>query len=104
MSTYLLAYTGGSTPDSPEEQAAVMAAWGAWFGALGEAVVDAGNPFGPAASIASDGSVSDGGRSGLTGYSVVRADSLHAATTLSKDCPLLASGGAVEVYETFEVM
>jgi hypothetical protein len=104
MANYLLVYTGGSTPEGEEAQAAVMAAWGAWFGRLGEAVVDAGNPFGPSASIAADGSVSDSGRSQLTGYTVVKADSLDAATILSKDCPHLGSDGAIEVYETFEVM
>lgn len=104
MANYVLVYTGGSTPESEEAQAAAMAAWGAWFGSLGDAVVDPGNPFGPSASIASDGSVTDGGASRLTGYSVVRADGLSAATTLSKDCPILSSGGAIEVYETFDVM
>jgi hypothetical protein len=104
MSTYLLAYTGGSTPESEEAQQAAMAAWGAWFGELGDAVVDAGNPFGPAATLASDGSVTGAGASRLTGYSVIKADSLDAATVAAKNCPLLASGGAVEVYETVDVM
>jgi hypothetical protein len=104
MANYVLAYTGGSTPDSEAEQAAQMTAWGAWFGAIGDAVVDAGNPFGPSSSIAADGSVGEGGASRLTGYSVVKADNLHAATTLAKDCPILSNGGAIEVYETLEVM
>jgi hypothetical protein len=104
MSNYVLVYTGGSMPETEQAQAAAMAAWGAWFGALGSAVVDAGNPFGPAASITSDGAVTDGGPSGLTGYSILKADSLGAATTLAKDCPVLSTGGAIEVYETFEVM
>ena len=42
--------------------------------------------------------------SGLTGYSVLKADSLAAATTLAKGCPVLAHGGAVEVYEVYPVM
>jgi hypothetical protein len=48
--------------------------------------------------------VTDGGRSGLSGYSVIRADSLTAATTLTKGCPVLAGGGGVEVYEVLPVM
>jgi hypothetical protein len=104
MATYLFAYTGGSTPDSEEAQAAVMAAWTGWFGELGDAVVDAGNPFGPSATIASDGSVSGSGAARLTGYSVLKADSLDAATVLAKNCPVLAAGGSVEVYETFDAM
>lgn len=104
MAKYLLAYKGGSMPETEAEQAAVMEAWGSWFGALGSAVVDPGNPFGPAKSITADGSVSDGGGAGLTGYSVIEAGSLDAATEAAGGCPVLTSGGSVEVYETFEVM
>lgn len=104
MSTYVLAYTGGGMAETEEEQAAVMAAWGAWMGGLGDAIIDAGNPFGPSAVVASDGAVSQGAPSGLTGYSIITADSLDVAITQVKDCPVLASGGAVEVYEAFPVM
>ena len=104
MAKYVLVYKGGGGPATEEEGAAVMAAWMAWFGKLGGAVVDAGNPFGPALAIAPDGAVSDGAHSGLTGYSIIAADSLSAAAELAKECPHLASGGTVEVYETFNVM
>lgn len=104
MSSYVLAYTGGSTPESEQEQAEVMAAWGAWLGSLGDTLVDAGNPFGPSAGIAADGAVSQGAASGLTGYSILTADSLDTATAQAKGCPVLAAGGAVEVYEVFPVM
>jgi hypothetical protein len=104
MASYLLAYNGGSQPASEEEGQAVMAAWIAWFEALGAAVVDPGNPFGPSATVAADGATSDGGTSGLTGYSIISADDLAAATALAQGCPQLAAGGTVEVYETFDVM
>lgn len=103
MTNYLLAYTGGSTPDTDDARDAQMAAWGKWFQDLGAAVVDGGNPFGPSKRIA-DGSVSDGASSGLTGYSVLSATDLDAATELAKGCPVFAVGGSVEVYETVEVM
>jgi len=104
MSTYVLAYTGGSMAETEEAQAAIMAAWGAWIGAQGSALTDVGNPFGPAKTVSADGSVSDGGASSLTGYSILAADSLDAAAAAVKDCPVLASGGSVEVYEVFPVM
>ena len=53
---------------------------------------------------ASDGTTSDGGGAGLTGYSILNADSLADAAEKAKGCPILASGGTVEVYETFDVM
>ena len=45
MATYVLLYSGGGMAASEAEQAASMEAWGAWFGQLGSAVVDGGNPF-----------------------------------------------------------
>jgi hypothetical protein len=40
----------------------------------------------------------------VTGYSIIEADSLDAAVELVKGCPILQSGGSVEVGETFDVM
>jgi hypothetical protein len=105
MANYVLAYKGGGMAGTPQEQEQVMAAWGQWFGSLGQALVDGGNPFsGKASAIASDGSVTDGASSGLTGYSILKADDLASATRLAKGCPILTSGGSIEVYETFQVM
>lgn len=105
MANYVLIYKGGGGMAPTEEQRqAIMAKWGVWFGGLGDALVDGGNPFGPAKSLAADGSASDGGKSGLTGYSILRADSLDAATAMAKGCPVLSDGGSIEVYETFQAM
>ena len=41
---YLLVYHGGSMPESQEEGAKVMQAWTEWFGSIGDALVDGGNP------------------------------------------------------------
>ena len=105
MANYLLAYKGGGPPPaSDEEGQKVMAAWIGWFGSMGEAVVDGGNPTAGAKTVASNGAVSDGAASEISGYSVLKADSLDAAAELAKGCPLLAAGGTVEVYETFNAM
>jgi hypothetical protein len=104
MPNYLLAYKGGRMAETDAEREAAMAAWGSWFQSLGPAVVDPGNPFGPSKTVAQDGSASDSGAAGLTGYSVLTADSLDAATDLAKGCPVLSNGGTVEAYETVEVM
>lgn len=100
MTNYVFAYRGGGGAPSPEEMEQVMAAWGAWFGTLGAALVDGGNPFGPSRTLHPDGSTTDGGGAELSGYSIVSAADLAAAADLAKGCPLLGSGGTVEVYET----
>lgn len=101
MANYLLVYHGGSgAPSTPEEGERVMAAWNDWFGRLGDAVVDGGNPVGPVRSIASDGSVGNGGGNPTTGYSILRADSFDAAVAAAKGCPILEGGaGSIEVAE-----
>jgi hypothetical protein len=100
MATFVLVYSGGSgMPETEAEQQAVMAAWGAWFEALGPAVADGGNPFGPSTTVTSDGEAGPG-RSALTGYSILTADSLASATKAAQGCPVLGGGGTVEVYET----
>ena len=96
----MLAYSGGHGGAADEaERDAHMAKWGQWIGQQRSAVVDGGGPTGTAKTVSTGGSVSDGGSRGLTGYSIVAADSLDAAVELAKGCPVLEAGGAVDVYE-----
>ena len=96
----MFAYSGGNGVSADEAtRNAQMAKWGQWFGQLGSAIVDGGAPTGKAKTVGGGGSVSDGGSLGLTGYSIVAADSLDAAVQFAKGCPVLEVGGAVDVYE-----
>lgn len=104
MANYLLAYKGGTMAQTDAEREAAMAAWGSWLGGLGAAIVDAGNPFGPAKTVAADGSVADGASAGLSGYTIITAEDLTAAAALAQGCPVFAGGGSVEVYETIPIM
>lgn len=103
MTKYVLTYHGeGGMPETEEEMNQVMAAWGVWFEQLGAAVVDGGNPFGAASTISPDGSVSAQGQ-GLSGYSVIEADSMDAAVALAKGCPVLSNGHNVGVSEAIDM-
>jgi hypothetical protein len=105
MATYLLAYHGGGMPESEAEQARVMAAWGKWYQKLGKAVVDGGNPIGQAKTIASTGRVTrGGGKNPVTGYTIIKAKDIEAAAKLAKGCPIVKSGGSIEVCEILPVM
>ena len=97
MANYLVVYKGGGTPVTEEEGKAVMAAWRAWFGELGSAVVEIGAPVGASRSVGGNGSA------GLSGYSVLTASDLDSAVDLTKNCPILAGGGSLEVYEAIEM-
>jgi hypothetical protein len=39
-----------------------------------------------------------------TGYSILKASSLSAATELAKGCPVLQSGGKITIYEVTPAM
>ena len=106
MANFVLLYNGGGMPETEAEQAVVMQAWMAWYGELGSAVVDAGNPFAPMAkNIASDGTVRDGPVGTMfSGYSIIKAESLDEAVKMAKGCPILKDGGQMTVYETFPAM
>src|SRR5690349_17397613 len=98
MGKYVLVYQGGAMAETAEAQQAAMAAWGAWFGSLGAAVIDGGAPFGPSAAVGGGAA-----RTALTGYSILEATGLDAAVDLARGCPILADGGAVDVYEAIDV-
>jgi hypothetical protein len=90
MDTYLLVHRHPhSYAGSPE----AAAAWEAWFGKLGDALVDKGNPV-----LDGRGAV---GKPGtvllLGGYTIINAADLEEATQLARECPALQAGGAVEV-------
>jgi hypothetical protein len=103
---YLLVYYGGGMPESAAAQARVLKQWETWYGKLGPAVVDGGNPMSGAVNkIRTDGSVAKGpiGKR-ASGYSIIEAPSLDKATKMAKGCPILRGGGEIAVYETFNAM
>jgi hypothetical protein len=102
MAKFVLMFHGGETPEEPSQ--AVMDRWMAWFAELGDAVVDMGAPFGASATIASDGTPSEGsGPNPATGYTVIEANNLHDAVVMAKGCPGLSTGGSVRLYEAMQM-
>src|SRR6266702_2314033 len=96
MAKYLLVFSGVGMPETPAAQARVLKQWGTWYGKLGPAVVDMGNPFSGAVNkVKADGTVAKGpiGQR-ATGYTIVDAGSIDAATKMAKGCPILKSGGS----------
>lgn len=99
MTKYVYVYHGGTMPQTPEEGEKVMAAWSAWFGTLGKAVVDAGAPFGKSTTVSASGTADSGGANPASGYSIVEAADLNAAIAMAKGCPIISNNGSVEIAE-----
>ena len=103
MPNYLLAYHGGEKPESPEEGAKHMAKWKAWISGLGDAAVNPGTPLGKSKTVGAGGVSDDGGPNPMSGFSIVKADSMDAALEMAKACPFLDVGGTLEVAQMMEM-
>jgi len=102
MAKFVVVYIGGAMSETPEAVDASMRAWMAWFGSMGSAVKDMGNPFSKSIVVHSDGSTGETSRE-LTGYTVLEADGIEHAATLVAQCPVLTDGGSVEIYEALSM-
>ena len=90
MAKFVFAYHGGGMPEDEADIPKVMAAC--------DALIDPGNPIGETKTVNTDGSVTvGGGANPLSGYSLFTAASLDEAVAAAKGCPILESGGSVEV-------
>lgn len=104
MAKYLFIYHGGKHPETEEEVAAVMDAWGNWLGSMGSAVIDGGNPVGKSSTVNPDGSVADnGGANPASGYGMFEASDVEDAVAKARGCPILTGGGSVELAEVIDM-
>lgn len=103
MAKFVFAYHGNGMPDTPEEGEKLMAAWGAWMGGMGDALVNGGAAVGLSKTVSQSGVEDNGGANPISGYSVVEAADIDAAIEMAKGCPILQSGGSVEVAPELEM-
>jgi hypothetical protein len=101
MPNYVIAYHSGAKFESPQQGAAQMAKWKTWIASLGDAVVNPGTPLGRGKLVSSAG-VSEPGADFLTGFSIVKADSMETALKFAGRCPYL-DHGTIEVAEVMEM-
>ncbi len=102
MANYLLLYHGGGIPQTNEEKQRVSGSWEAWTHEVGSAMVDTGNPTGEA-KIIENTEVKDFSGARISGYSVIKAETIDDAAELARGAPIIADGGSVDVYETFSI-
>ena len=98
MNTYVLAFRGQPDRELPPGAAEK---WGAWFGELAPSIADPGSRTGDTVTVAAE-APGDPATAVITGYTVVKADSLAAAAELAGGCPGLAHGVSVEVGHLVE--
>lgn len=99
MPQYVMVYLGGNPLSSPEEAKRHFSKYRAWLSSLGDSAVSPANPLKNTSTVNPDGTVSTGGKTKMSGYTIVEADSLDAALSIAKACPFLDIGGSLEVSE-----
>ncbi len=100
MGKYLVTYHGGGMPSDPAQAAEARAAFGAWLGEAGSAVLDAGAPVHPVARV-SHGAATE--EVGIGGYSVIEAATQDDAVALLQRHPFVSRGGTLQVNEVMAV-
>jgi len=99
MKQFVFVYLGGNQPTSPEEANNHFSKYMEWLSSLGDSVVIPTIPLKDTSTVSADGSVREGGSSAMSGFSVIKADSMEAALSIAQACPFLEIGGSLEVSE-----
>ena len=103
MSQFIITYLGGDQPATPEEGQRHFAKYKEWLSSLGDAVVSPANPFKNTHTVNSDGTVTSGSTTLMSGYTIIESDSMEAAMEIAKACPFLEIGGSLEVSELIQM-
>jgi hypothetical protein len=103
MKQFVLVYLGGNQPSTGEEANKHYAKYVNWLSSLGDAVVVPTIPLKDTSTVSPDGTIQEGGRSAMSGFSIIRAESMEAALSIAQLCPFLEIGGSLEVSEMMQM-
>lgn len=103
MAQYILVYLGGDQPASPEEGKQHFEKYKEWLFSLGDAAVSPANPLKDTRTVHPDATVTPGGTTSMSGYTIIEVDSMETALGFAKTCPFLEIGGSLEVSELMQM-
>ena len=103
MANYMIAYHGGTPPESPEAGAQHRAKWKSWIEGLGDAVANSGTPLMGTKVLTANGVQDNVDPDGMKGFAVVKADTIEAALEMAKSDPFLEIGGSIRVSQMMEM-
>lgn len=103
MPQFMITYLGTPKPSSPEEGQKHMQKYMAWLSSLGDSAVSPANPIKNTITVNPDGSVTSGGTTSMSGFTIIEAESEDAALAIARACPFLDIGGSLEVSELMKM-
>jgi len=103
MSQFVFVYLGGNQPSSEEEGKKHYVKYTEWMSSLGDAVISPTIPLKNTNTVSPDGTVREGGSSAMSGFTILKADSMEVALSIAQACPFLEIGGSLEVSELMQM-
>ncbi len=103
MPQYVIVYLGGNQPESPEEGKKHFQKYMEWLTSLGDAAISPANPLKNTHTVQPDGSVKSSGTSSMSGFTIIKANSMDEALKIARACPFLDIGGSLEVSELVQM-
>lgn len=106
MNEFSLIFRSAQDPDvqfSPEQMQGVLKQWRDWIGGIAaqDRLANPGNRLGFDAAVVRDNVITDGPyaeiKEMITGFIIVKGDTIQCAIEMAKGCPVLKIGGSVEV-------
>ena len=103
MPKFQITYFGGDKPSSAEQGKAHFAKYQQWLADLRENVVSPMNPLKNSVTIESSGATKEGSESGMSGHTIIVADTIEQALEMCQSCPFLEINGTLELAEVIEM-
>lgn len=103
MKQFVLVYLGGTHPSNPEEASKHFEKYTGWLTSLGDTVIIPTIPLKDTTTISPDGKIEEGGSSAMSGFTIIKAESIEAALSIAQQCPFLEIGGSLEVSEMMQI-
>jgi hypothetical protein len=103
MAQYLIVYLGGNQPSSPEKGKQHFTKYKEWLTSMGDSAISPMNPLKNTNTVNSDGIVTTGSTTTMSGYTIIEAESIDVALEMAKSCPFLDIGGSLEVSELVQI-
>ena len=103
MAKFVITYLGGNQPSTAEEGQQHFARYRQWLSNLGDSAISPANPLANTQTVNPDGSVTAGGSTAMSGFTILEAESMDAALVAARSCPFLEIGGSLEVSELMQM-
>ncbi len=103
MKQYVLVYLGGNHPTNEHEARLHHMKYVEWITSLEDVLVIPTIPLKDTNTVSSDGSIKEGSTCAMSGFSIIKADSMEDALAIAQACPFLEIGGSLEVSEMMQL-